>query len=179
MSASEISHHSFSSQNQRRAWGIRWLFERLIRAAQGLGLRKFAQGKKTAVVPGAADRDLRVQGDSEYPLAVDISRVGYYPARVHSGGGYIYDDVLEYRVWLHPERGAVPRAGEGDYFLAFAQYELALEFAMSEAGAEAPLVLVRQLKHLNEPEPGVLEMVEGERLTEWQVEWIAEAREEE
>ena len=44
---------------------------------------------------------------SKYPLAIDENMVGEYPALVKSGAGYFYDDVLEYRVWCHPERGAL------------------------------------------------------------------------
>lgn len=57
--------------------------------------------------------------------------------------------------------------------MAFAQYERALAFSQQSKGAEEPLVLVRQLKHVNEPQPGVFEVVSGERLTEWQVQWLA------
>jgi putative acetyltransferase len=92
---------------------------------------------------------------------------------VKSGAGYFYDDVLEYRVWLHPERGAEKKNGNSDYFVAFAQYEKALAFSQKSKGAEEPLVLIRQLKHINEPQPGIFEVVEGERFTEWQVQWLA------
>ena len=40
-------------------------------------------------------------------------RVGSFPAATKSGGGYFYDEVLEYRVWLHPERGAAAYGGLG------------------------------------------------------------------
>ena len=106
-------------------------------------------------------------------MAIEAAKVGTYPALVKSGAGYFYDDVLEYRVWMHPERGAPPRKeGGGDYFVAFAQYEKALAFSRSSPGAEEPLVLVRQMEHINEPEDGVYEAAKGERLTEWRVEWL-------
>ena len=92
-----------------------------------------------------------VSGTSKYPLAVDPNRVGTYPAYTKSGGGYFYDEVLEYRVWLHPENGAKPLDGRHDYFFAFDQYETAEEFSKSTAGAEEPLVLVRQLQWISEP----------------------------
>ena len=41
-----------------------------------------------------------------YPHVVDPAKVGEYPASVFAGGGYVWDEVLEYRVWCHPERGA-------------------------------------------------------------------------
>ncbi|MFN0020485.1 MAG: hypothetical protein ACKVP0_19685 [Pirellulaceae bacterium] len=118
--------------------------------------------------------DRVVTGESKYPVAIDVEKVGSYPALVKSGAGYFYDDVLEYRVWLHPERGAQPISGDDDYFVSFAQYERALDFSNKSAGAEKPLVLVRQLKHINEPSPGVFEIAEGERIAEWNPDWLAE-----
>jgi len=73
-------------------------------------------------------------GNSKFPIAIDPSRVGKYPSTAKSGAGYFYDDVLEYRVWLHPERGAVPLNGRNDYFVAFAQYESAKSFSESTKG---------------------------------------------
>jgi putative acetyltransferase len=116
--------------------------------------------------------DRTVSGNSKYPIAVDVAKVGTYPALVKSGAGYFYDDVLEYRVWLHPEKGAERQTGGDDYFLSFAQFERALEFSKKTAGAEEPLALIRQMKHINEPSPGVFEIVEGERIAEWQVPWL-------
>ena len=79
--------------------------------------------------------DRQINGTSQYPVAVDPARVGTYPPDVGSGAGYFYDDVLEYRVWLNPERGAVPLNGSSDYFAAFAQYERAKAFSETTAGA--------------------------------------------
>ena len=109
---------------------------------------------------------------SSLPLAVDAGRVGTYPSMVKSGGGYFYDDVLEYRVWVDPQSGG-ERLNEGsDYFKAFATYESAKRFSETTKGAEPPLVLVRQLEHVNEPQEGIFEHVTGERLTEWKIEWL-------
>lgn len=123
--------------------------------------------------------DRVVIGESKYPVATDVEKVGTYPAMVNSGAGYFYDDVLEYRVWLHPERGAKAIHGDNDYFVSFAQYERALDFSEKSAGAEKPLVLIRQMKHINEPSPGVFEIAEGERIAEWNPEWLAENKREE
>jgi hypothetical protein len=121
----------------------------------------------------AVRADKTVSASSAYPLAVDPSRVGTYPADTKSGGGFFYDDVLEYRVWLHPENGAQPLNATHDYYVAFAQYEPAAAFAKNSRGAEDPLVLVRQLEWINEPEPGHYVPKRGERITEWQVRWLA------
>jgi hypothetical protein len=109
---------------------------------------------------------------SHYPKATDSKMVGKYPALAKSGGGYFYDEVLEYRVWCHPEQGAVDEFDGDDYFYVFKTYEEALKFSESRQGAEQPLVLLRQLEHINEPEEGVFEQVKEERITEWQVQWL-------
>lgn len=41
-----------------------------------------------------------------FPRAIDPARVGRYPGSCYAGGGFVWDAVLEYRVWCHPERGA-------------------------------------------------------------------------
>jgi hypothetical protein len=117
--------------------------------------------------------DREVSGPSSYPLAVDVGRVGTYPPDTKSGAGYFYDDVLEYRVWMHPEKGAERLNGDNDYFVAFAQFERAEAFSKATPGAEEPLVLVRQLEWVDEPEPGHYIPENGLRVTEWQVEWLA------
>jgi len=117
-----------------------------------------------------ADRE--VSSTSRYPLAVEPARVGTYGAESKSGAGYFYDDVLEYRVWLHPERGARALNGDKDYFFAFAQYERAEAFHKSESGSEDPLVLVRQREWIDEPQPGQYHPRRGERITEWKVKWL-------
>ena len=61
--------------------------------------------------------DRTVSPTSAYPVAVDPSKVGTYPPDTKSGAGYFYDNVLEYRVWLHPDNGAAPLNGDKDYFV--------------------------------------------------------------
>ncbi len=91
--------------------------------------------------PSAWAINRETTGPTRMPLALAPSAVGTYPEETKSGGGYFYDDVLEYRVWLHPERGAERVAAGNAYFAAFAQYERAVAFSKVTAGAEAPLVL--------------------------------------
>lgn len=112
--------------------------------------------------------DRTVVPSSSYPTAVDPSKVGSYPALSKSGGGYFYDDVLEYRVWLHA------KAGGDDHYRAFASYEPALQFSKRTAGADEPLVLVRQKLWINEPQPGKFEPRSDERITEWQTVWLSQ-----
>jgi hypothetical protein len=116
--------------------------------------------------------DRTVTSHSAYPVAVDPSRVGTYPPDTKSGAGYFYDDILEYRVWLHPDQGAEPRNGDQDYFAAFAQYEHAEAFSKNTAGAEQPIVLVRQREWIAEPTPGQFHAETGDRITEWRVKWL-------
>ncbi len=49
----------------------------------------------------------------KYPDVYDESKVGAYAALAKAGGGYVWDEVLEYRVWCHPEQGAAD-LGNGD-----------------------------------------------------------------
>lgn len=109
-------------------------------------------------------------GPGEYPAAVDPALVGTYPALSGAGGGYVWDEVLEYRVWCHPEDGG------SDYFYAFATYPEALACSRREAGAEEPLALIRQDEHINEPEPGRFVHVKTPRMTEWPVELLGRPR---
>jgi hypothetical protein len=120
--------------------------------------------------------DRQVAGTSAYPLAVAPIRVGTYPPDTKSGAGYFYDEVLEYRVWLNPGKGAEPLNGNNDYFVAFAQYEVAEAFSKKTPGAEAPLVLVRQFEWIDEPERGHFVPEKGERITEWQVQWLPDGK---
>ncbi|TWT99573.1 hypothetical protein Pla108_05160 [Botrimarina colliarenosi] len=113
---------------------------------------------------------------SAYPLPVDFDKVGDYPARAGAGGGYVWDELLEYRVWMHPERGAPDECDGEDYYYPFATYEEAIEFCQSVEGAEEPLALVLQREHLDEPEPGVYRHVTEPRHAEWPVEFLSRPR---
>jgi hypothetical protein len=109
---------------------------------------------------------------SKYPEAINPEMVGEYPASAKSGAGYFFDEVLEYRVWCHPERGAPDEFDGEDYYYAFATYEDAVEFANGMDGTEEPLVLIRQLEWINEPNPGEFIHETGERIAEWRTEWL-------
>lgn len=116
------------------------------------------------VFSSCSKRDSSNLPSSAFPIAVAPSKVGSYPALAKSGGGYFYDDVLEYRVWVHP--------GGDDYYEAFATFEEAEAFSKKQKEAEEPLVLVLQHEHINEPSPGVFVQVKGDRIAEWQVKWL-------
>lgn len=111
-----------------------------------------------------------------YPTACDLDRVGRYPALAKTGGGYVWDDVLEYRVWCHPERGARDLHNGDDYFFAFATYPKALAFSRRTRGAEEPLALIRQWQYIDEPSPGRYVHVKKMRIAEWRVEWLQRPR---
>ena len=115
-------------------------------------------------------------GASDFPPAVDPEAIGTYPAAVNAGGGLVWDAVLEYRVWLHPERGAPDLEDGNDYFHVFATYEEAAEVAARTTGAEEPLALVLQEEYIDEPEPGRYAHVKKRRLTEWPVEFLRRPR---
>lgn len=104
---------------------------------------------------------------------MDPAKVGTYPAYCSAGGGFVWDAVLEYRVWCHPERGAPDDFEGNDYYHAFASYPEVLSFSKKCPGTEEPLALVLQKEHINEPVPGQYVHVKEERITEWPVEFLA------
>ena len=112
----------------------------------------------------------------ELPLVVDLAKVGTYSAMAKAGGGYVWDEVLEYRVWMHPERGAPDEDNGSDYFHAFGTYAEALAFSEANAGAEEPLALVLQHEYIDEAEPGEYVHIREERVAEWRVEWLIRPR---
>jgi hypothetical protein len=112
----------------------------------------------------------------DYPDAFDATKVGDYPARAGAGGGFVWDEVLEYRVWCHPERGAPDDCDGHDYYYAFATHAEALECSREVPGAEEPLALILQREHINEPEPGRYVHVTEERIVEWPVAFLRRPR---
>jgi putative acetyltransferase len=112
----------------------------------------------------------------QYPDVEDPSKVGEYSALAGAGGGNVWDAVLEYRVWCHPERGAPDLEDGSDYYYSFATYADALGFAQSTKGAEDPLALIRQDEYISEPEPGNFIHMKEVRLTEWPVEFLSRPR---
>src|SRR5262250_3336131 len=110
------------------------------------------------------------------PDAVNRGLVGTYSADAKAGGGYVWDDVLEYRVWCCPARDSSDLADWIDYYRAFATYAEALAFSQNTEGAEEPLALIRQIEYIDEPSPGEYHHVKEERITEWQVEFLRRPR---
>jgi putative acetyltransferase len=113
---------------------------------------------------------------ASYPDAVDPSLVGTYSPLAKAGGGFVWDDVLEYRVWCHPEQGALDLDDGSDYYHSFATYDEAIAFSQSSEGAEEPLALIRQIEHINEPSPGDYRHVKEPRIAEWPVEFLRRPR---
>lgn len=98
-------------------------------------------------------------------MAIDPTKVGSYPERVFSGGGYFYDDLLEYRVWFKTSSGK-------NKYNAFSKFSDAEEFCDKTPDAEIPIALVYQKEHINELSPGHFQHIKGPRITEWQVAWL-------
>ena len=113
---------------------------------------------------------------SEYPEVKDPSLVGTYPALSKAGGGYVWDSVLEYRVWCHPQPGTPEFEQGDDYYYVFESYESALDFSKITAGAEEPLALVLQEEFIDEPEVGNYLHVKEQRITEWPVVFLKRPR---
>jgi putative acetyltransferase len=110
------------------------------------------------------------------PEAMDGDLVGTYPARAFAGGGYVWDEVLEYRVWCHPESGTGDLADGSDYYYAFATYEEARVFSEGNSGVEQPLALILQREYIEEPEPGEYRHEVQERRAEWPVDFLSRRR---
>ena len=112
----------------------------------------------------------------KYPVASDPDLVGTYDAVAKAGGGYVWDAVLEYRVWCHPDRGAPDEENGNDYYYVFTTYEEAKEFAEKNEGTENPLALVLQKEYIDEPEPGHYVHKREKRITEWPVTFLSRPR---
>ena len=110
------------------------------------------------------------------PAVQDESLVGTYPALTKSGGGYVWDAVLEYRVWCHLAEGVEGVEDGSDYFEAFGTYEEALAFAERADRADEPIALVLQEEYIDEPEPGRYVHVLQRRITEWPVAFLRRPR---
>ena len=115
----------------------------------------------------------------EYPKVHDESKVGEYPALAKAGGGYVWDEVLEYRVWCYPERGAKDLEIGNHYFHAFKNYEDAYTFYIENEGTKEPLALILQKEHIDEPAPGQFFHIKGERITEWPVQFLSRPKRDE
>lgn len=112
----------------------------------------------------------------KYPEVQDIEKVGNYPARAKAGGGYVWDEVLEYRVWCSPHDGADDLEDGDDYYYVFDSYEEALVFSKENKGTEHPIALILQKEYIDEPEPEVYFHIKKERITEWPVEFLSRPR---
>jgi hypothetical protein len=113
---------------------------------------------------------------TDYPKVKDPDLVGEYPGLVKSGGGYVWDAVLEYRVWCHHYDGAENTKDGDDYYYAFETYDEALDYYQSNKGCDEPLALVLQEEYIDEPEPGEYVHVQNQRLTEWPVAFLKRPR---
>lgn len=111
-----------------------------------------------------------------YPEVLDEAMIGKYPALTKAGGGYVWDEVLEYRVWCHPENGAEDLENGNDYFYVFSNYEKAKQFSENNKGTEEPLALILQKEYIDEPEEGKYIHMKEERITEWPVIFLRRPR---
>ena len=113
---------------------------------------------------------------SQYPKGKDPNLIGEYLALVKSGDSYVWDEVLAYRAWCHPENGT-PNSEDGDdYYSVFETYEEALKYSEENEGAEKPIALVLQEEYIDEPEPGNYVYVKERRLTEWPIQLLNRPR---
>jgi hypothetical protein len=110
-------------------------------------------------------------GDDEMPAVLDPALVGTYPAVAGAGGGFVWDAVLEYRVWGHDSEK------NEDFYCAFASYGEALAYRLRTPDATGePLALVLQEEYLEEESAGVYKHIREQRIAEWPVEFLARPR---
>ena len=88
----------------------------------------------------------------------------------------MWDAVLEYRVWCHPEHGASDKDKGSDYYHAFVTYPEALAFSESTDGAEEPLALILQKEYIDKPAPERYVHVKERRVAAWPVEFLNRPR---
>ena len=110
---------------------------------------------------------------SQLPAAADPDAVGTYHRVAKAGGGFVWDEVLEFRVWFHARIGAEGDAAVDVYYLAFATAQDALEAAELGEGASAPVALVLQREYIDEPRPGQYIHIVEERVTEWPLSFLS------
>jgi len=107
---------------------------------------------------------------------LDPTKVGTYAPSAKAGGGLVWDAVLEYRVWCHPEQGAPDLVEGNDYYYPFETAAEALTYASQNPGCEEPLALVLQREYIDEPEPGEYVHIKEVRITEWPIEFLMRPR---
>lgn len=92
--------------------------------------------------------------------------VGNYPVLAKSGGGYVWDDVLEYG-YCAPLMMELPIfTMDNDYFFSFESYEDALYFSQHNSGTENPLALILQEEYIDNPDVGHCVDVKESRIAE-------------
>jgi hypothetical protein len=96
---------------------------------------------------------------SRLPATSQPSRVGRWPATVPTGGGELWDSVLEYRVRAPGTTHAKLHA--------FATHAAAEAFAAAHPAASPIVALVRQANWFLPDATGRLARHRGERLSEW------------
>lgn len=107
--------------------------------------------------------------EPRYPAVFDEDLVGFFDVETHAGGGYVWDEVLEYRVWVHVD-------DDDDSVNVFPDYPSAKAFADTTEGAESPIALILQREYIEEPEPGCYNHVVESRVTEWPIEFLSRPR---
>lgn len=110
---------------------------------------------------------------SKYPKVLDEASIGSYPALAKAGGGYVWDEVLEYRVWCSPLDGAEDMEDGDDYYYVFGSCEEAQDFSENTIGSESPVALILQKEYIDEPQPGSYIHIKKERIAEWPVAFLS------
>jgi hypothetical protein len=101
------------------------------------------------------------------PEVFDKSKVGTYDLLCKAGGGFVWDHVLEYRVWTR-ETGTLECH-------RFADYDTASVYSQKDPEREPPLALVLQKEYFLGDTAESAKLKSRIRTTEWQVQWLEES----
>jgi hypothetical protein len=102
---------------------------------------------------------------SNAPSVDDPSKVGEYDLLCKAGGGYVWDSVLEYRVWSNA-------VSDEDQVKSFADYEEAFAWSEAHEDREGVLALIRQAEFFMGATRHNSILIEEERIAEWWPGWL-------
>ena len=116
----------------------------------------------------------------DYPEVINTKLVGSYPEQSYSGGGLVYDDVLEYRVWVKSNTSK----GDNIWVRSYSSFDEANKYNNRIKNRKNIkythiVALVKQKKWYKLNDDGEYkhnennyEIVKSNRITEWDINWL-------
>ena len=115
-----------------------------------------------------------------YPQVINPELVGTYSEKTFSGGGLVYDNVLEYRVWVKSKTSK----GINIWLRSYPSFDEANKYINRIKNRKNILythfvALVKQKKWYEFSKDGSYEfdnqfynLIDSERITEWDIKWL-------